>query len=142
VKPEKIEDTLKNKEIVNNNKEDKKEVDLNEEKRKEVNKDTDKVKVNEKVKETESDKETPLIENVAPKKDREGLKRTVSAPPSVTEVNAPCTCCCVENLLHVHEHHINQKPLFAMWFAEKLIYLLSSNKPYLIHQNCNSNLFS
>ena len=119
MKPEKIDDSLKNKEIVNNNKEEKKEVDLNEEKKKEVDKDIEKVKVNEKVKETDNDKETPLIENVAPKKDREGLKRTVSAPPVVTEVIALCTCCCVESLLHVHVNHINQKCFLAVWYADK-----------------------
>ncbi|XP_053397556.1 protein phosphatase 1 regulatory subunit 12A-like isoform X12 [Mercenaria mercenaria] len=86
LKPEKTDDTLKNKEIVNNNKEEKKELDLNEEKKKDMDKDVDKVKVIEKVKETDIDKDTPLIENVAPKKDRAGLKRTASAPPSITEV--------------------------------------------------------
>ncbi|XP_053397554.1 protein phosphatase 1 regulatory subunit 12A-like isoform X10 [Mercenaria mercenaria] len=85
LKPEKTDDTLKNKEIVNNNKEEKKELDLNEEKKKDMDKDVDKVKVIEKVKETDIDKDTPLIENVAPKKDRAGLKRTASAPPSITE---------------------------------------------------------
>lgn len=102
LKPEKIDDTLKDKEIMKNNKEKKKELDVNEEKKKDVDKDVEKLKDIEKVKEKDIDKEIPLIENVAPKKEREGLKRTASAPPKVTEVNALCMCCCVHAVLQVH----------------------------------------
>lgn len=86
-----------------NNKEEKKPLDINEEKEKDeekvkaIDKEVkiiDKeVKVIDTVKEKDLDKGTPLIENVAPVKDKENLKRTVSAPPNVTEVNAPCLSC-------------------------------------------------
>lgn len=107
LKSEKIDDALKDKENVNN-KDEKIVLDINEEKKKVLDKDADKVKVIEKVKEKDMDNATPLIENVAPKNDRDVLKRTVSAPPSVTEVNALCTCCCVDIFLHVHAMISNQ----------------------------------
>ncbi|KAL4232952.1 hypothetical protein ACF0H5_007640 [Mactra antiquata] len=105
-KPEKIDDALKDKANVNN-RELKKPLDINEEKEKEIKKENENVKVIDKevkvidkevkvidkevkvidtVKEKGLDKETPLIENVAPVKDKENLKRTVSAPPEVTEI--------------------------------------------------------
>ncbi|XP_052809879.1 protein phosphatase 1 regulatory subunit 12A-like isoform X4 [Mya arenaria] len=79
-KTEKIEDTLKQKDV-NTVKENEVNDDVFMEKKeeKEKNKDT----VNEKDK---NKAETPLIENVTPRKGREALKRTESAPPGVTEV--------------------------------------------------------
>ncbi|XP_052809887.1 protein phosphatase 1 regulatory subunit 12B-like isoform X11 [Mya arenaria] len=78
-KTEKIEDTLKQKDV-NTVKENEVNDDVFMEKKeeKEKNKDT----VNEKDK---NKAETPLIENVTPRKGREALKRTESAPPGVTE---------------------------------------------------------
>lgn len=124
LKPEKIDDTLKDKEIMKNNKEEKKELDVNEEKKKDFVKDVEKIKDVEKVKRKDIDNETPLIENVAPKKEREGLKRTASAPPKVTEVNALCTCCCVHAVLYVHA--IMLTSFLLQYGCGKLIEIIAS----------------
>ena len=51
--------------------------------------------------------DSPLIENVAPGSDKTTLKRTASAPPSVTEVTQQCLRAVVR--LHVHVHRTNQE---------------------------------
>lgn len=81
-----------------------------------VKKESSKDNVNEKVKDKKND-ESPLIENVAPvgpSSDRTALKRTVSAPPNVTEVKL-CTARNVVVLL-VHALSTNRKPVYICFF--------------------------
>lgn len=113
---EKIEDTLKDKANVKKVDKDKKIESKDEvfEEKKEANKDKD--IINEKAKEKKRTEDSPLIENVAPSSDKTVLKRTVSAPPNVTEVTELCTRAVV---LHVHAHCTNQRLyLFSMYSKE------------------------
>ena len=44
------------------------------------------------------EKNKQLIENLPPKKEKEPVQRTVSAPPTITEVTACCSCYDVFNM--------------------------------------------
>lgn len=93
--------------------------------------------VNEKVKDKKND-ESPLIENiapVAPSSDRTALKRTVSAPPNVTEVKL-CTARNVVVLL-VHALSTNRKPVYIC-FLTCIQWLGISN---IVRLTCNNSSF-
>lgn len=126
--PEKIEDSLKDKDKVKKTAKDKNVERKDEvfEDKKESNKDT----VNEKAKENKRSEESPLIENVAPpSSDKTVLKRTVSAPPNVTEVKQLCTRAVVS--LHVHAYCTNWN-LVSVYLVLSPCYHLTKPVPSFI----------